>query len=161
VSDFDTYLDDKIVVPVAEVINDMRNVYRNKFNQQPEVKHNVINTPVEEKIEQKKGKPAGQTAWESVLQEDEVGDQGNPAMNEESTAHEEHIFSHLFNLGVRYNKHLTFIMLSFGVVLALLFPQRTKSIVDKTTSKINAFVAKIKEKLHLLKTNNIQLIFRK
>lgn len=142
-SDFNEYNDDlDKKTPLNSLIGDVKN---NFFSDLGKKDFDDKNENAESE-ELKKNKPV-LTAYDAILAEGQ--EQDNPKDNETNQLSEGHasVFFNIFGLGVKFNPHITFIMLSVGVVLALLFPQKTKSLLRETKSKIILFFANIKDKL--------------
>jgi len=59
---------------------------------------------------------------------------------------EDSIIQKLILLGAFYNKQATFLAVAFGVVIAIFFPQKTKSFINSSASCIVSYVAKIRQK---------------
>lgn len=64
---------------------------------------------------------------------------------------EDSIIRHLISLGALYNKQITFVTIGFGVLIAVLFPQKTKSLVNSTKHHIGIYFEKIKKKTYFIR----------
>jgi|GEM_PF-4580410 len=63
---------------------------------------------------------------------------------------EDRIIRYLVFLGASSNKQITFITIGLGVLIAILFPRQTKSLVHSTGRRMKIYLTEIKKNFHFL-----------